>query len=101
MAFNCMMDEKCPQHGNIESGGCPCFWEMPIENDQTGEISTKKGCILSQEMGLPIVQSIVRAAHVSSEHASQARNSFERGFNRLNELAEIAIKQKQTELLEK
>lgn len=78
MAFNCMMDEKCPKHNDIKNGGCPCFWEMPFENDETGEIKIKKGCILSQEMGLPIVQSIVRATNVSSEHASQMRNGFEK-----------------------
>jgi len=94
MSFNCMMYEKCPQHGNVEKGGCVCWWEIPWENSETGEIQFKKGCILSQEMGLPIVQSIVRAAHISSEHASQARNSFDEGFGRLNELAEIAVQKK-------
>lgn len=91
-AFNC---KKCP-----ENNSCPCWWEIPWENEQTGELKTKKGCILSQDMGLPIVQSIVRAAHTSSEHASQARNSFDRGFDRLNTLAEAAIQQRAHEALE-
>lgn len=81
MAFNCMLD-KCP-----ENNQCPCWWEIPWENEQTGEIKINKGCILSQEMGLPIVQSIVRAAHLSSEHASVARNSFESGFEKLSKMA--------------
>jgi len=88
------MLDKCPKHSDIENGGCPCWWEMPFENEQTGEIKIQKGCILSQELGLPIVQSIVRAAHVASEHSSKARNSFEEGFRTLNTIAGIALQKK-------
>lgn len=70
--FDCMLDE-CPRDTNK----CHLWWEIPWENHQTGEVTFKKGCILSQEMGLPIVQSIVKAAHQASEHSSVARNTFE------------------------
>jgi hypothetical protein len=80
-AFNC---KKCPQKN--DSDGCPCWWEMPWENQETGEIKTIKGCILSQEMGLPIIQVLVRSANVASEHASIVRNSVESGFGVLQEL---------------
>jgi hypothetical protein len=43
---------------------------------------------------LPIVQSVVRAAHVASEHSSVARNTFDQGFRQLNALAEQAIQMK-------
>jgi hypothetical protein len=93
--FDCMLD-VCPQ----SSEKCHLWWEVPEENTETGEIRIKKGCILSQYMGLPIVQSIVRAAHVSSEHASKARNSFDSGFERLNRLAEQSLAMRQQEGLE-
>ena len=70
-AFNC---KKCPMRNDEE--GCPMWWEIPWENQETGEIKMQKGCILSQRIGLPIVQSIVRAAHVASEHTSKMRNDF-------------------------
>lgn len=82
-AFNC---KKCPESNG--KNGCPCFWEIPWENQETGEVAVRKGCILSQEMGLPIVQAIVRAAHVASEHASVVRNSIERGFEMVAQIAE-------------
>jgi len=79
--FDCIF-EDCPQ----DSNKCACWWELPWENEQTGETKIRKGCILSQEMGLPIVQSIVRAAHVSSEHASQARNTVNDSVTRVQQL---------------
>ena len=94
--FQCILD-KCPRQNG--ENGCVCWWEMPFENEETGEVQVRKGCVLSQEISLPIVQSVVRAAHVSSEHASKARNSFEKGFEQLNELAAIAVDQ-QGKLLE-
>jgi len=90
--FDCLLD-KCPK----DPEQCHLWWEYPIENEQTGEVVFKKGCILSQEMGLPIVQSIVRAAHTSSEHASQARNCFHEGFRQLHELAAASVRLKRIE----
>ena len=80
--FQCILD-KCPRQNG--ENGCVCWWEMPFENEETGEVQVRKGCVLS--------------AHVSSEHASKARNSFEKGFEQLNELAAIAVDQ-QGKLLE-
>lgn len=88
--FDCLFD-KCPK----DQEQCHLWWEMPWENQETGEIRFKKGCILSQEMGLPIVQSIVRAAHVSSANASQANNTFQAGFEKLQELAATSVRLKQ------
>lgn len=76
--FDCMLDE-CPK--NPEK--CHLYWRIPWENQTTGETAIREGCILSQDMGLPIVQSMVRASHVASEHSSVARNTFENGVNRL------------------
>lgn len=94
-AFKC---KNCPESSNRD--GCPCWWEIPWENAETGEIQMRKGCILSQDIGLPIVQAVVRAAHIASEHASVVRNSFDNGFAQLNKLATIAIKQRNEVLLE-
>lgn len=84
--FDCMLD-KCPK----DPEKCHLWWEIPWENQETGEVEFRRGCILSQEMGLPIVQSIVRAAHTASEHSSVARNSFENGVNVLQETINNAI----------
>jgi len=97
MPFQCILD-KCPQHNG--DGGCHLWWEIPWENQETGEVQFKKGCILSQDMGLPIVQTLVKSAHISSQHASQARNSFDNGFARLNALAEAAMEDKARGVLE-
>jgi hypothetical protein len=80
--FNC---KRCPQKSGPD--GCPCWWEIPWENRETGEVRIIKGCVLSQEIGLPIVQVLVRSANIASEHASVVRNSMERGFGALQELA--------------
>jgi len=77
-----MFGEECPESPKK----CHLYWKIPWENEQTGETKVRKGCILSQEMGLPIVQSIVRAAHVSSEHASQARNTVNDSVTRVQQL---------------
>lgn len=89
-AFQCMLD-KCPRHNDMENGGCHLWWEIPWENSDSGEIKTRKGCILSQEMGLPIVQSVVKAAHTASEHSSVARNSFENGVINIKNTVDYAI----------
>jgi len=85
--FDCMFD-SCPK----SSEKCACWWKIPWENQETGETTIREGCILSQEMGLPIVQSIVKAAHTASEHSSVARNTFDQGVQRLEGLAEQAMK---------
>lgn len=99
MAFNCIMDEKCPKHNEMEQNGCPCWWQIPWENTETGEQTVKSGCILSQEMGLPIVQVIVRAAHVSSEHASKARNSTDKLNDTIQAVTQYAIQRREQERL--
>lgn len=83
--FDCLFD-VCPE----DPKKCHLFWEMPWENTETGEQTIRKGCILSQRMGLPIVQAIVRAAHTSSEHATQARNSTENLHQTMGQLAALA-----------
>lgn len=88
--FQCILD-KCPKHNNTENGGCHLWWEIPWENSSSEEIITKKGCILSQEMGLPIVQSVIKAAHTASEHSSVARNSFENGVANIQSTVNYAI----------
>ena len=93
--FECIFDQ-CPK----DPEKCHLWWEMPWENQETGEVRTRKGCILSQEFSLPIIQSIVRAAHVSSEHASKARNSFDSGFEKLNTLARQALELQQQRSIE-
>lgn len=89
-AFQCILD-KCPRHNDEGNGGCHLWWEIPWESSETGEIVTRKGCILSQELGLPIVQSVVRAAHTASEHSSVARNSFEQGVVNIKNTVNKAI----------
>ena len=89
--FDCMFDE-CPK----DEEKCHLWWEIPWENQETGEVKMKKGCILSQDMGWPLIQTIVKAAHVSSEHASKTNNSvqsLDRTFQQFNALADEALKQ--------
>jgi hypothetical protein len=93
------MFDSCPK----DPKKCHLWWEIPWENQETGEVQFKKGCILSQQMSLPIVQTIVRAAHVSSEHASQARNSSDglrKSIDVLNTLAVQAMQDRQESLEE-
>lgn len=90
MSFQCIF-EKCPRHNDEENGGCHLWWEIPWENNETGEITTRKGCILSQQMGLPIVQAVVRASHTASEHSSVARNAFENGVEKIQNTVNYAI----------
>jgi hypothetical protein len=85
MPFQCMLD-KCPK----DSEQCHLWWEIPWENKETGEVQFKKGCILSQEISLPIIQDIVRSAHISSEHSSKLNNQIHDGFVRLGKLAVMA-----------
>ncbi len=89
MPFQCILD-KCPK----DSEQCHLWWEIPWENKDSGEISFKKGCIMSQQMGLPIIQDIVRSAHISSEHTSKLNNTMYDGFR---SLAQIAIEHSQTQ----
>ena len=91
MPFQCMLD-NCPK----DSEKCHLWWEIPWESKETGSIQFKKGCILSQEMSLPIIQDIVRSAHVSSEHSSNLNNTLHEGFMSLRQ---IAIESKEMRIL--
>jgi hypothetical protein len=90
--FDCIFDE-CPENPKK----CHLYWEMPWENTETGEQTIRKGCILSQHMGLPIVQVIVRSAHTASEQSSKVNNNL---LNGLCNIGNIMIKeiQKNAEL---
>jgi len=83
--FDCMFDD-CPQ----DARKCHLWWEMPWENSETGEIKTRKGCILSQEFSLPIIQILVRSSHVASEHTSKLNNNM---INGLVDIANIMVKE--------
>jgi hypothetical protein len=87
--FNCIFD-KCPKN----SEECHLWWEMPWENTESGEVRTRKGCILSQEFSLPIIQAIVRAAHTSSEESSKVNNNL---LNGLVDIANIMVKEIRTQ----
>ena len=69
-AFNC---KKCPQRN--DENGCPLWWEIVWTND-TGGQKVNKGCILSQEMGLPIVQTIVKDCVLAVKNSNEARNEI-------------------------
>lgn len=84
--FDCMFEE-CPKNPDK----CHLFWRIPWENQESGETTIREGCILSQEMGLPIVQSIVRASHTASEHSSKARNSADTMSESLERLWQTAV----------
>ena len=86
--FDCLFDE-CPENPKK----CHLYWRVPWENKETGETTYKEGCILSQDMGWPLVQSIVRAAHISSEHASVARNSTDELNDTIKAISEYAIQE--------
>lgn len=77
-AFNC---RKCPQ--NADKDGCPCWIELIWTNDDTGEVKTEKSCYF--QLTPKLLLEVVRAAHVSSEHSSVARNAFEQGFMQMQD----------------
>jgi len=69
-AFNC---RKCPENSGKQ--GCPCWIELIWENAETGEKKTEKDCYF--QMTPRLILEAVKAANISSEHASQMRNGFE------------------------
>lgn len=92
-AFNC---RKCPE--NSGENGCPCWIELIWKNDDNGEYKTEKGCYF--QLMPKLMLEAVKAANISSEHASQMRN----GFQYLANFAEREIiinKQQDTKNLEK
>lgn len=76
-AFKC---KACPESNSEQ--GCPCWTELIMENSDTGEKKTEKGCYF--QMMPKLMLESVKAANVSSEHACQMRN----GFQRLADIAE-------------
>lgn len=76
-AFDC---KRCPQ--NDTENGCPCWIELIWENMETGEKKIEKGCYF--QLSPKLMLESVRAGLISSEHACQMRN----GFQRLADFAE-------------
>jgi isocitrate dehydrogenase len=65
--FDCILD-KCPENPKK----CHLWWRLP-EGDENGNPTgnIREGCILSQEMGWPIVKSILQSANRATEQSSK------------------------------
>lgn len=77
-AFQC---KKCPQSSG--ENGCPCWIELIWRNDETNDVKTENGCYF--QLTPKLLLEAVKAANVSSENSSVARNSFEQGVIKLQD----------------